>query len=87
MAISCARHRKSVFMISANAFFALSFSVGKVKAIKFLIWKILSASWTLGATCKGCRPNFEYSASFKIDARAQDGRHEIIGIGLKTIIF
>ena len=47
MAISCARHRKSVFMISANAFFALSFSVGKVKAIKFLIWKILSASWTL----------------------------------------
>ena len=74
-------------MISANAFFALSFSVGKVKAIKFLIWKILSASWTLGATRKGCRPNFEYSASFKIDARAQDGRHEIIGLGLKTIIF
>ena len=53
MAISCARHRKSVFMISANAFFALSFSVGKVKAIKFLIWKILSASWTLRQPEKG----------------------------------
>ena len=85
MAISCARHRKSVFMISANAFFALSFSVGKVKAIKFLIWKILSASWTLRQPEKGVA--VEYFASFKIDARAQDGRHEIIGLGLKTIIF
>ena len=67
-------------MISANAFFAPE-SFAKVKASNFLFGKISKS--ILGK--KGVVP-LEYFASFD-DARVLDGRHEIIGVGLKMIIF